>query len=87
MITPVSNVVLERFFFSQVTEEKTKSSNKMSFKMLGLILRVRTALIVSGKCCMVLEITGDMMQRLAVDMYDHARALNAPPKGNDASHD
>ena len=52
--------------------------------MLELILRVRTTLIVSGKCCKDLEITGDMLlQKFAVDMYNHARArLNTPPEGN-----
>ena len=62
---------------------KTKARNRMSLKMLEAILRVRTTLIVSGKCCKDLEITGDMLQKFTVDMYDHARGPIASPEDND----
>ena len=82
LTTPVSNAVLERIF-SHVTAVKTKARNRMSLKMLEAILRVRTTLIVSGKCCKDLEITGDMLQKFTVDMYDHARGPIASPEDND----
>ena len=82
LTTPVSNAVLERIF-SHVTAVKTKARNRMSLKMLEAILRVRTTLIVSGKCCKDLEITGDMLQKFTVDIYDHARGPIASLEDND----
>ena len=64
---------------------KTKVRNRMSLKMLASILRIRTTLIVSGKCYKDLAITGDMLDKFTVGVYEHAtdaRDLNAPPKDN-----
>lgn len=39
-------------------------------------------LIVSGKCCKDVTVTGDMLHKFTEDMYEHATRLNAPPEGN-----
>ena len=77
LTTPVSNAVLERIF-SHVTAVKTKVRNRMSLKMLESILRIRTTLIVSGKCCKDLAISESMIEKFNVDMYHDVESSNPP---------
>ena len=72
LATPVSNAVLQ-IIFSYVTAVKTKIRNRMSLKILESILRIRATLIILGKCCKNLAISGDKVDKFTVDMYEHAR--------------
>ena len=76
----MSIAVLE-IIFSHVTASEDEVYNKMSLKMLS-ILSIRTTLLLSGKCYKDLAITGDMVNKFIVDIYEHGRGLNAPPEGN-----
>ena len=51
---PISNALVERVF-SRVTMVKTKFRNRMGLELLTAILRVRTSLQISGKCCFSFE--------------------------------
>lgn len=84
LTTPVSNAVVERIF-SHVTAVKTKVRNRMNLKMLESILRIRTTLIMSGKCCKDLIITENMLEKFTVGMYEHARGPDTPAE--DANDD
>ena len=48
--TPVSNATVERVF-SLVSAVKTKARNSMQIHLLDSILRIRSELLLSGKCC------------------------------------
>lgn len=83
MTTPVSNAVLERIF-SHVTAVKTKVRNRMILKMLEAILRIRTTLIMSGKCCKDLTITENMLNKFNAEMYETSTGDAAAEDNNDA---
>ncbi|GFN83845.1 Zinc finger mym-type protein 1 [Plakobranchus ocellatus] len=50
LATPVSNAVVERVF-SLVNAVKTKPRNRLQTDLLDAIVRIRSNLILNGKCC------------------------------------
>ena len=63
LITPISNATVERVF-SLVTAVKTKPRNRMQVMMLDAIVRIRTEMILMGKCCVGFKIKPLMLQNL-----------------------
>lgn len=82
LTTPVSNALVERIF-SHVNAVKTKVRNRMKHKMLEAILRIRTTLIMSGKCCKDLIITESMLEKFNVGMYEHTRSQDCQSSKDD----
>ncbi|XP_042882838.1 zinc finger BED domain-containing protein 5-like [Penaeus japonicus] len=82
LTTPVSNALVERIF-SHVNAVKTKVRNQMKHKMLEAILRIRTTLIMSGKCCKDLIITESMLEEFNVGMYEHTRSQDCQSSKDD----
>lgn len=59
---PISNAFVERIF-SHVTYVKNKQRNRMSTGVLKAIIRIRTSLVLKGKCCQDLVISNEMLKR------------------------
>eukprot|EP00795_Rhopilema_esculentum_P002576 gene2576-769_t len=69
---PVSNAIVERVF-SYVTAIKTKQRNRMSSKVLDTIVRIRTHLHFTGRCCKDFKATDKMLELFnSKDMYDES---------------
>ena len=51
---PISNALVERVF-SRVTSVKTKLRNRLGLELLTSILRIKTSLELTGKCCVAFE--------------------------------
>lgn len=66
LTTPVSNAFVERIF-SHANAIKTKVRNRMELPMLESILRIRTTLLMSGRCCKNLVITEAMLQKFSAE--------------------
>ena len=66
LVTPISNATVERVF-SLVTCIKTKPRNRMQLDMLDALVRIRTQLILSGKCCVDFQITPRMLENYNAD--------------------
>nr|XP_047132553.1 SCAN domain-containing protein 3-like [Hydra vulgaris] len=67
LITPVSNAVVERIF-SLVSATKTKARNRISINMLDAVVRIRSELILSGKCCQDFTISKKMLTNFSSDI-------------------
>ena len=69
LTTPVSNAFVERVF-SHANAIKTKVRNRMKLPMLESILRIRTTLLMTGKCCKDLDISDGMLKKFtSANMY------------------
>ena len=79
--TPVSNAFVERMF-SHVNAIKTDKRNRMELIMLESVTRVRTTVMVKGKCCKDFVVTKEMLQRFNSNMYHTAAddETNANPE-------
>ena len=66
LVTPISNATVERVF-SLVTCIKTRPRNRMQLDMLDALVRIRTQLILSGKCCVDFQITPRMLENYNAD--------------------
>ncbi|CAK8675490.1 unnamed protein product [Clavelina lepadiformis] len=79
--TPVSNALVERMF-SHVNAIKTDKRNRMELIMLESVTRVRTTVMVKGKCCKDFVVTKEMLQRFNSNMYHTAAddETNANPE-------
>nr|XP_047144818.1 SCAN domain-containing protein 3-like [Hydra vulgaris] len=67
LITPVSNAVVERIF-SLVSATKTKARNRISLNMLDAVVRIRSELILSEKCCQDFTISKKMLTNFSSDI-------------------
>lgn len=74
LITPCSNAVVERTF-SLVTSIKTKPRNRMQINMLDALVRIRSHLIYSNKCCKDFIVTTDMLDRFNFKQVYSASAI------------
>ena len=69
LTVPVSNAIVERIF-SGVTYIKNKYRNRMGYKTLESILRIRFTLIFANKCCVDFRVTDAMLARFkSATMY------------------
>uniref|UniRef100_A0A0B7BRE7 HAT C-terminal dimerisation domain-containing protein n=1 Tax=Arion vulgaris TaxID=1028688 RepID=A0A0B7BRE7_9EUPU len=66
LITPVSIAVIERVF-SLVLSVKTKARNRTQLQLLDAILRIRTELLISNKCCKDFTASPNMIKSLSTD--------------------
>ena len=57
---PLSNAVVERIF-SHITNVKSKLRNKLSTEVLSGIIRIKSRLHFSGKCCKDFTVTKKML--------------------------
>lgn len=74
LILPFSNAVVERVF-SIMNLVKTKTRSLLSLKMLEALVRIKTLVQVSNKCCNVFVPTEKMYQLFTSAMYN---ALHDP---------
>lgn len=85
--TPVSNACVERIF-SLVTAIKTKPRNKLETQLLGAIVRIRSSLMLEGKCCLTFQATPRMIAaHNSFSLYDYQGASNNPPHEASTSQD
>ena len=72
LTTPVSNAFVERVF-SHANAIKTKVRNRIKLPMLESVLRLRTTLLMTGRCCKDLKITDRMLEKITstcIHVYD-----------------
>ena len=62
LTTPVSNATVERIF-SLVTNVKTKPRNRLQLHTLDAIVRIRSDMVLSNKCCKQFADTQNMLRR------------------------
>jgi hypothetical protein len=65
LIAPVSNAVVESIF-SLVSSVKTKARNRMQLNLLDAIVRVRTEILLSCKCCKDFIASPEMLKKLHI---------------------
>ena len=73
LTTPVSNAIVERMF-SHVLNIKNKTRNRFKVDMLDAIIRVKTGLLMDGKCCTQFVPTPQMLQKFNADIYNYTEA-------------
>lgn len=70
LTSPVSNAVVERTF-SLVTSVKCKERNRMGLELLNALVRIRSKLYFSEKCCVNIVVTKRMLELFnAKQMYE-----------------
>eukprot|EP00794_Sanderia_malayensis_P002936 gene2936-biopygen2413 len=74
LTNPVSNAVVERSF-SEVTAIKSKTRNQMGLELLSALVRIRSELHMSGKCCRDFAVTKRMLE-----MFNSEHMYNDPAK-------
>lgn len=80
---PISNAFVEGVF-SQATLVKTKVRNKIGYKLLNSILMVRSHLMMNNSCCKNFHVSGEMLSKFNVTMYNNPREN---PEGEEVSED
>ena len=56
--------------FSHVSNIKNKSRNRLKVDMIDAIIRIKTVLLMDGKCCTHFKPTPQMLQKFNVGMYN-----------------
>ncbi|KAK3756692.1 hypothetical protein RRG08_013957 [Elysia crispata] len=79
LTTPVSNATVERIF-SLVTNVKTKPRNRLQLHTLDAIVRIRSDMVLSNKCCKQFTVTQNMLRRwTSENMYGYESKTTPVP--------
>ena len=79
---PVSNATVERIF-SLVTAVKTKARNSMQLQTLDSIIRIRSELLLNGKCCKDFVPSQRMLNNYTSDRVYSRQQETAPEPSED----
>ena len=71
LVMPVSNAAVERGF-SVVAAVKNKARNRMQLDLLSSIIRIKTQLMRSNKCCVDFEQSSEMLKNFSVDILHNS---------------
>jgi len=73
----VSNADVERIF-SLVSTVKTKAGNRMQLKLFNAIVRIRSELLLSGKCSRDFTASPEMLKRFITDVVYSSQSSADP---------